>query len=189
MPMGQVVAFGGPVRVRLVKSLFLGLAAALAIACFAAAPVASAQDTPRAYLGQLVGCWRLDGEMGGAPLAQNVEARWALGGQFIEMRFVQADAPAAWRSRYEALYLIGYDDRAHRYVLNLFDSFGVASAPVAGLGVREGNSIAFAFPYADGDFRNTFTWRPEAREWDMILERRAPAGQFVLFARKRLRRC
>ena len=162
--------------------------AALAALWLMTAP-ASAQESPRAFLDRLVGCWRLDGEMSGASLAQDVTARWALGGHFVEMRFTQSDAPAAGRPRYEALYLVGYDERAHRYALNLFDSFGVASAPVPGLGAREGDSIAFAFPYADGDFRNTFTWRANAREWDMILERRTAEGRFELFARKRLRRC
>lgn len=148
---------------------------------------ASAEEAPGAFLDRLVGCWILDGQMGDIALHQQVDARRVLGGHFVEMRFAQTDAPAAGRARYEAIYLIGYDAEARRYVLNLFDSLGVTSAPAPGVGERSGDTIRFEFPYREGAFYNTFSLADG--QWNMRLEQRQPDGSLRLFAEKHMRHC
>ena len=51
---------------------------------------------------------------------------------------------------YEALYLIGHDEKTTEYVLHLFDTFGVTSKPVPGIGTRKDNTVRFKFDYAVG---------------------------------------
>jgi hypothetical protein len=161
----------------------------LAVLVLLATPQAKAQPNDAAeFLSRLEGCWRLEGRMGEAQLHQNVEARWVLGRRFIEMRFSQSDDPGPDRDRYEALYLLGYDAQAHRYVLNLFDIFGVTT-PVPGLGLRDGNQVRFYFPYDDGDFYNTFRWDEDTQAWTMLLERHSGNGALTVFAAKHMTRC
>jgi hypothetical protein len=72
------------------------------------------------FLDRLTGRWELRGLMGDTVLHQVVEARWALGDRFVEMRFRELDGKP-----YEAVYFVGLDDSSATYVLVLIDSTGV----------------------------------------------------------------
>ncbi|HEY6959692.1 MAG TPA: hypothetical protein VI814_12785 [Candidatus Limnocylindria bacterium] len=104
-------------------------------------------------LDQLVGTWRISGEMRGEPLAQRAVAQRALGGRFVEIR-VTGGTPLVEGRPYEAAYFIGSAGPG-RFVMTLLDVFGAAFSAVPGLGRRDGDAIVFEFAYANGPW----TWR------------------------------
>ncbi len=140
------------------------------------------------YLNHLAGSWDLTGRMGSTELHQKVEAHWVLQGLFLQMHFLQQDAPAPGRSLYEAIYMLGYDEKTDVYVMHLFDTFGVSYAITPGMGQRQGDSVEFIFDYPEGPFSNTFSWVEASGQWEMLLRAADPEGGWRVFATKTLTR-
>lgn len=140
-------------------------------------------------LDRLLGPWRLTGRMGAQELVQDVVGSSELGGRYLRLDVVQsARTVAADRTRYEALYLIGYDAETGGYDFHLFDTFGSAYSGTVGVGRRVGHTIAFVFDYPNGRLANRFTWSPADETWAMELVDVTPTGAETTFASKRLRR-
>lgn len=139
------------------------------------------------FLGNLVGKWDLCGKMGDRTLFQKAVGRWVLNGLFLELRFKAIRIGQAGNPPYEAIYLIGCDKRTGEYVLNLFDTFGVTSKPVPGVGKLGGNTIRFVFSHDTGLFINVFTWHPEQHSWTMLLTFEEE-GKTKVFAEKEMAR-
>jgi hypothetical protein len=121
------------------------------------------------FLDNLVGKWNLRGKMDDKTLFQSVVGRWVLNGLFLELRFKATHIGKEGNPPYEAIYLIGRDNATGDYVLNLFDTFGVTSKPVPGIGGLKGNTVRFVFNYDTSLFINAFTWHPRRRSWTMLL--------------------
>lgn len=136
---------------------------------------------PQELLGKLIGDWKLSGQMGEIPLQQAVTAYWVLGGLFVEMKFKSTLA----ESPYEALYLVGFNKGEDKFVLHLFDTFGVSTKAYPGLGIQERNSIAFVFDYPDGLFNNRFTWKEETQIWEFE-QSFIQDGEAKIFATKKM---
>ena len=111
----------------------------------------------------------------GRPAHHDFDAAWVLNHQFLRMR--QSEPPD-----YEAIVFVGYDNTSERYVAHWLDVYGGRFSETLGYGTRTGNSIRFVFEYPDGPFRNTFTWKPETRAWQFVLESKNKQGQWVNFA-------
>ena len=169
------------ITVRLVMKLFVGLSIAYA-------PTQAIAEPYDPFLSNLVGCWRLSGHMVDTPLNQALQARWVLGGTFLEVASVQTDRPAPGKPPYQAIYLIGRDSGGE-FVFNLFDTFGVTKHPIAGIGTLRGHSITFVFDYPEGEFQNTLSWDPKQETWDMHLQQVDASGNTASFAEKHLTRC
>jgi len=137
-------------------------------------------------LNNLVGHWSLTGKMGDVTLHQEVNAKWVLRELFVEMRFSPIRAGEDGNPDYEAQYLIGYDNKTNEYVLHLFDSFGVSSKPIPGIGTRKDNSVRFKFDYTVGPWFNTFTWDPGRKSWKNIITFERKDGSEGTFAEKEL---
>jgi hypothetical protein len=124
--------------------------------------------------------------MGDVSLYQEVNAKWVLRELLVEMRFSPIRAGEEGNPDYEALYLIGYDKKTNEYVLHLFDTFGVTSKPVLGIGIRKDNSIRFKFDYTVGPWYNTFTWNPDQKTWKNMIMYERKDGSEGTFAVKEL---
>ncbi len=140
------------------------------------------------FLGHLAGSWNLTGTMGSAELRQKVDAGWVLGGRFLRLHFVEQGPAPAGRTPYEAVYVLGFDEKSGEYVLHLFDTFGPEYARTLGIGKRDGNSVEFLFHYPTGWFSNRFTWDPRSGRWQMLLRQKEGTGEWKEFARKVLTR-
>src|SRR5436309_604081 len=124
--------------------------------------------------------------MGDTALYQEVEAKWVLRELFVETRFSPLRVGEGGNPDYEALYLVGYDKKTGEYVLHLFDTFGVTSKPVPGIGTRKDNTIRFKFDYTVGPWFNTFTWDPGRRSWKNMITYERKDGSEGTFAEKRI---
>jgi hypothetical protein len=137
------------------------------------------------FLGRLTGRWELRGRMGDTVLHHAVESGWALGDQFVEMRFRELDG-----SPYEALYLVGRDDRSATYILILADSTGIYPNPgaVVGIGQKNGDAVTFSFGDPTPSFTNRFEWHEADGSWSHVLTTIEPDGRATTFATKHLTR-
>ncbi len=140
------------------------------------------------FLERLVGSWSLSGTAGSRALRQKVESVWVIEGRYVRMHFIEQEPIPHDRPRYEAIYMIGRDDKNDEYVLHLFDTFGATYSRVLGVGKRDVNAITFLFHYPDGLFSNRFTWDPRTREWRMLLKQQEGAEGWKVFAEKTLTR-
>lgn len=149
-------------------------------------------DPERAFLDGLIGSWHLEGSMfqpqadgtiAEISLRQSVEGAWILADTFIELRFRETDESA---KAYEARALIGFDQLTGKYVLHLFDTFGVSSDYRFGTGLRREDFIRFRFDYLTGPFFNEVC-REEDGTWSWHLSYEKD-GEVCTFAEKRMRR-
>ncbi len=150
------------------------------------APAPGANERASRLLERMVGSWELRGDMGSIPLHQRVEAEWALGGRYVEMRCTQIGAPPD-ATPYEAVYHIGYQPSSGRMVMHLLDSTGVAAERSVGTGVPEAEGVTFTFAYAGGPFTNRFAYDAARDSWSHQLTA-TRAGRPAPFATKRLTR-
>ena len=137
------------------------------------------------FLDNLAGKWFLLGKMDGKSLFQNVVGQWVLNGLFLELRFEATQIGKEGNPPYEAIYLIGCDSKTGHYVLNLFDTFGVTSRPVPGIGELKGNTVRFVFTYDNSLFVNAFSWHPRQHSWTMLLTCEE-GGKTAIFAKKEM---
>ncbi len=145
----------------------------------------SSAQAAAAFLDHLVGHWELTGQMGQTPLRQIVEARWRLGGLFVELYFKSLLPTPDGRPPYEAVYFVGYSDASDQYTLHLLDTFGVSGDCHVGRARRAGEALPFVFQYASGPFTNRFQWEADGPAWSFE-QTYLQAGQTRVFATKRM---
>lgn len=140
------------------------------------------------FLDRLVGSWTLTGFMGSTTLRQKVNTRWVIQGQFLEVHCIEEASGTHERPLYEAVYMLGYNSQTEEYSMHLFDTFGPSFAQTIGIGKRRNDSVEFLFKYPNGLFSNTFTWKQETGEWEMLLRQQAENDEWKVFAKKMLTR-
>ena len=158
---------------RLVIALLLAALAA------AATPPAPAADP---FLTRLVGDWDLTGSVRGQSVHQHAAARWVLKGGWLRLALTDLARPPG----YEACVFFGYDAKAGDYIVHWLDQFGAPGARVVGSGHRDGETLVFAFPYAEGAFRDTLTLDAEGSRGTLLIEQQARDGSWSTFASYRM---
>jgi hypothetical protein len=135
-------------------------------------------------LENLVGDWKLTGQMRTRTVENTVKVEWVLNHQFLRIHFRDVATPP----QYEAMVFVGYDNASDRYVAHWIDVFGGRFSETLGYGKRDGNAIKFVFEYPDGPFHNTFTWNPSDKSWTFLMEQKNKEGKWTTFATDTLRR-
>ena len=135
-------------------------------------------------LDNLVGEWKLVRKMQGRISEHVVKADWILNHQFLRIQMRHVENPPA----YEAAVFIGWDHAQERYIVHWLDVFGGRSSQTIGYGTRNGNTIKFAFAYPEHPFVNTFSWNPEARTWNFLMQQKNPNKSWSVFAEDNLSR-
>jgi len=120
----------------------------------------------------------MSGTLGGEPVRYLAEARRVLQGGFVKLHMIDAQQPP----QYEADVYLGFDSKANDFIVHWLDRFGAAGARVVARGERNGHRLVVIFPYADGAFRDTFTWQPATRSWLLLLESQSDDGTWSTFA-------
>jgi hypothetical protein len=126
----------------------------------------SAKSLDEAYLDALQGKWVMQGTLGGKPVRYSADGQRVLLGGFLKLHMMEIKSPAP----YEADVFIGFDPKAHDYVAHWLDRFGAAGARVVARGERQGDRLVLIFPYAEGAFRDTFTWVSGTDSWSLLIE-------------------
>jgi hypothetical protein len=147
----------------------------------AAADAQSAENTPsadNAYLDGLKGEWDTTGTLLGKPVKYHAKGERVLQGGFLRLHLIDLGAAP----NYEAELFLGFDALAGDYVVHWLDRFGAAGSRVVATGKRIGETLVVQFPYAEGAFRNTYTFDPKSRSWSLIIESQAAGGAWSNFA-------
>jgi hypothetical protein len=132
----------------------------------------SASSADGAYLDALQGTWRMEGTLGGKPVRYFADGQRVLQGAFVRLHMTETQS----NSPYEAEVYIGFDAKRRDYIAHWLDRFGAAGARVVARGARTGLNLVLVFPYAEGAFRDTFTWHPETNSWSLLLESQGGGG-------------
>jgi len=141
---------------------------------------AAAQKTAdAAFLDQLVGDWDMVGDTRGRPTHYRVHAERILQGGWVQFHMTDAAAPP----QYEASIFFGADEKKQDYVAHWLDLFGGPGARVTASGSRTGQTLNLVFPYAEGAFRNAWTFDPGTGRWSVNIEAQEPDGSWSHFAR------
>jgi Protein of unknown function (DUF1579) len=162
------------------RTLLLALMAAFA-AVAAQPPPAAAADP---FLARLEGDWDMVGTVQGKPVRHHGTARWVLKKGWLCLSIVDSGSPPA----YEASVYLGFDQRTRDYIAHWLDQFGATGARVVGTGQREGETLVLLFPYAEGAFRDTFSFAAGASSGSLLLESQQKDGHWSTFATYRLTR-
>jgi hypothetical protein len=144
----------------------------------AAGTAPSVADADNAYLEELLGKWDMTGWMGSKALHYRAVAERVLQNGFVRLHMVDVAADP----QYEADVYIGVDSQQHDFVAHWLDRFGAAGARVVGTGKRSNDKLILIFPYAAGNFRDTFTFLSDSSTWSLLLESQKPDGSWSTFA-------
>jgi hypothetical protein len=150
-------------------ALAVSIGSATATAQSAPSAQRASADSPSTAVGlldQLVGTWRMVGQVRGRPASYDLEARRVLGGHFVELHMTDAGRPAT----YEARVFIGEDTTAGKIFVHWMDNFGAAFSVPAAAGAVAGDTVRFEFAYSSGPFRDTFVYHRAANAWTFRLE-------------------
>jgi hypothetical protein len=151
----------------------------ICLACLFAGDAAYSTDSPdETFLNGLQGNWMMVGTLGGKSVRYRADGERVLQGGFLKLHMIDIDSPP----QYEADAFLGFDPKAGDYIAHWLDRFGAAGARVVGQGKRNGEQLVISFPYADGAFRDTFTWRPATKSWSLLIESQASNGTWSTFA-------
>jgi len=130
------------------------------------------------FLDALSGHWTLTGRVMGEELVNEVDARWVLGHQFLELHLRDvADPP-----QYEALIFLGREAKTGRHIAHWLDVAGAGPSKVLGSGTRTGDTLVLLFPYPGHTFRDTFTLDRKAGTWTLLIEDRPEGKPWSTFA-------
>jgi hypothetical protein len=148
------------------RATLLSTVVVLASSTWGIHAVASGNNADDAYLDHLQGSWVMDGTYAGKPVRYRADGQRVLKGGFLKIHMIDAASPP----QYEADLFLGFDQKANDYIAHWLDNFGAAGARVVARGERQGQSLVVTFPYAEGAFRDTFTWQPAAKSWSLLME-------------------
>ena len=135
-------------------------------------------------LDNLVGEWKLVRKMQGRTSEHVVKADWVLNHQFLRVQMRHVENPPA----YEATVFIGWDQMQERYIVHWLDVFGGRSSQTLGHGTRNGNILKFMFAYPEHPFVNTFTYNPESKTWNFVMQQKNDDKSWSVFAEDNLSR-
>lgn len=158
----------------------------LACATLLAPPLAAQHPAAAAdsLLGRLVGRWTLTGQVQGDSVTYEMTGTRELGGRFVVLRMKDVAVP----SQYEAHVYLGADSASAQVLVHWIDVFGAGSSVPHGIGRARGDTLAFTFAYASGNFRDTFTYDRRTDRWRFVLESADGAGGWKPFAEYHVRR-
>ena len=102
---------------------------ALVLSSVAATALSGAPSSGDAYLDDLQGHWIMQGTLGGKQFTYKAIGQRVLDGAWLKLHMVDARKPP----RYEADVFLGYDAKAHDFIVHWLDQFGAAGARVVGI--------------------------------------------------------
>jgi hypothetical protein len=134
-------------------------------------------------LGHLTGTWHMTGTVRGRPANYRMIGQRVLHGRFVELHMEDRTRPP----EYEARVFLGVDSAATRLIVHWLDRFGAGLSIPHAVGEARGDTLQFTFAYADGPFRDTFSYDRQHGEWRFLLESGDQQGGWRRFAEYQVR--
>lgn len=153
-------------------------------------PLSAQEPLQDPLLERLAGTWVLRGTIAGAQTTHDIDARWVLEHQYLQLHEVAREKDDTGRPAYEALVYIGWDKGSSSFACLWLDTTGGGGLVAEGIGhgKRDGDEIPFLFRGSDGrPFHNTFAYDRRADTWQWLLDSEED-GKLVPFARVTLTR-
>lgn len=166
-------------------------------------------DRRRELLGKMVGRWVLRGTIARKQVTHDVDARWVLNQEYVQIHEVSRERDAAGKPQYEAIVYVVWNPKVGEYACLWLDTTGIASFPPEGVGHAKttsenigadnsggdnvgGEKIAFIFRDPDdrdggGGIHTTFAYDRAADSWSWTIENEAN-GKLTPFAQVSLTR-
>jgi hypothetical protein len=146
--------------------------AALALLC-TSAPLFAQGLHPDSLFPRLVGDWVLRGTIARQQTVHDVNFKWLLGREYVEMHEVSRERAPNGTPAYEAVVLFGRDPATGAYACIWMDNTAAAAFPPAGTGrgYVAGDSVSFLFPYsATTSFHTTFLYDASKDSWQWHMD-------------------
>jgi len=121
----------------------------------------------------------MDGSTLGKSTHYALHGERILSGGFVRLQMRDKARPP----RYQADFFLGYDKKKRDYIGHWLDQYGAPGARVVAEGQRNGSMLVLIFPYAEGAFRDTFTYDPARHSWTWLLESHEKNGKWSTFAK------
>ena len=146
--------------------------------------------SPESLLDRMAGKWILQGTIDGKQTTHDVSAEWILQHQYLQLHEVSREKDLLGHATYEAIVIIGWDERLHQYGCIWLDitGGGALSGQAIGRATPKGNEIPFLFKASDTTaFHTTFVYDPKADAWKWVMDDEEK-GKLQPFARVMLKR-
>jgi hypothetical protein len=150
---------------------------------------ASKADSQRELLERLAGRWVMRGVIAKQQTTHDIDARWVLDKEYLQIHEVSREKDAAGKPQYEAIVHVVWDPKAGEYACLWLDTTGIANFPPEGVGHAkpERDKMSFVFKDADGGIHTTFTYDRTANTWSWTIDNDVK-GALTPFARLKLTR-
>jgi hypothetical protein len=157
----------------MLRTLFLSLCA---MACALSAPAQSQSPEPLQLLDRLAGEWVLTGTIAGKQITHDVQARWVLRHEYLELHEVSREKEKNGDPSYEAIVLFSWDSKANQYSCLWMDSTagGALTSQVTCRATPSGYSIPFVFTISSSEsIHTTFSYRSGTDTWQWLIDNEA----------------
>ena len=146
-------------------------------------------DPQRELLEKLTGHWVMRGVIAKQQTTHDIDARWVLDKEYLQIHEVSREKDASGKPQYEAIIHVVWDPKAGEYACLWLDTTAIATFPPEGVGHAkpEHDKIAFVFKDADGGIHTTFTYDRAQGTWSWTIDNDVK-GTITPFARLKLTR-
>lgn len=141
--------------------------------CNSLVPAQEQSLDPMNLLDHLTGSWLLKGKIAGKQTTHDVQARWVLRHEYLEIHEVSREKDSHGEPAYEAIVLVSWEPKVHQYSCLWLDSTagGALSSQVTCRATPSGASIPFVFMISPSDsIHTTFSYREPSDTWKWIID-------------------
>ena len=124
-------------------------------------------------LDHLAGSWQLKGRIAGKQTTHDVQARWVLRHEYLELHEVSREKDGHGEPAYEAIILVSWDPKIHQYACLWLDSTagGALTSQVTCRATPFGDSIPFVFTISPSDsIHTTFIYKEASNTWQWLID-------------------
>jgi len=133
---------------------------------------AQSPDPQHALLDKMTGHWVMRGTIGKQQTTHDVDAKWVLNDEYVQIHEVSRDKDATGKPTYEALIHVVWDAKAHEFACLWLDTTAIANFPPNGVGHAkpDGDAMTFIFTDPAGGDHTTFAYDRTKDSWTWSID-------------------
>ena len=175
---------------KILKSLSDLINILLLIGLIPLSAIAQQTTSQDSLLDRMVGKWVLQGTIGGSETTHDINAKWVLDHQYLEMKEVSREKDMNGKPLYEANVFICWEQKLHQFSCLWLDNTGNGGLTTQAVGHAKsnGDKIELLFKGADNSlFHTTFVYNKVTDTWQWLMDGEEN-GKLQPFARVKLSR-